>query len=69
MSTLTRHVDPGLLVQHVAHCVSHAGGRGKAPLVQALRGVAEGLDGKRPQLVVKVGVGGCGRGWGGEMDG
>ena len=53
IKTLTQSLEPTLLVQHMAHCVSHSMGRGKAPLVEILAGLVEPVYARRPQLVVR----------------
>lgn len=50
---LVESVDPALLVQNFAHCVSNGGLRGKALLVDKLERIIDSLNATRPQMVVK----------------
>jgi len=53
LSTLVGSADQSLLVQHMAHCVSHSSGRGKAAMILSLQGIVEDVYARRPHLVVK----------------
>ena len=53
LSSLVASADQSLLVQHMAHCVSHSGGRGKAAMITSLQGIVEDVYSRRPHLVIK----------------
>lgn len=50
---LVESVDPALLIQNFAHCVSNGGLRGKALLVDKLEKIMDALNATRHQMVVK----------------